>query len=184
MDNSRWIRFERSAVLVMMLATVCLSATSLYLALSQRRVSAAVMAKVSQGPPARPGERQLSPGDKLALLQESGLGGTAATVLFLSSTCRFCEQNAEFYRRLSTATKRGKINLVAVFSTRDTGAARFVAEHGIRLDKLLQLDAAPVSRVPTTVTVSADGAVEQVWRGVLQGPQQAELLKKFSSVNP
>lgn len=172
MDNSMWVRFERFAILVMFVVTLALSATLLHGEWTSRSSETAGRT----GSATRP---TLVRGDKLALWADASAPGVAGTVLFLSSTCKYCVANGPFYRELSLAHSRSSGRLVAVFSALDTNADAFLQTHHIRVDKLVRLDGAraPVSGVPTMVTVRGDGTVQQIWKGALRQADHAQVLR-------
>lgn len=176
MRDSLWVKFERWATVAMFATTLGVSGTLLYGQWQESRQQTGLR-------PAEPAKPLLAAGDKLEVWAEAGDDRAKGIVLFLSSTCKYCAENGSFYEQLSAAFQQSGGRLLAVFSPNDRDAEAFLQRHRIRVDKLIRLDAAraPISGVPTTVAVNADGTVKQVWRGVIRPNDRTQILKLTAS---
>lgn len=132
--------------------------------------------------PARAAARAPSPGSPMGLTGVDWSRKEQTLVLVLSTSCRFCTNSAEFYRRLATESQRtGKTRLIAVLPQPTADATRYLADLGVAVDEILQ--AVPSSfgtrGTPTLVLVDKQGTVKPAWTGKLPSTREAEVLSSL-----
>jgi hypothetical protein len=100
-------------------------------------------------------------------------------VLVLSTRCRFCSENAPFFRRLAQEIQgRGDAGMIAVFPQDVKQGAAYLEGLGVRVDTVIQ---APVSSVgakgtPTLIVADGEGFVSRAWVGRVPFEKESELI--------
>jgi thioredoxin-related protein len=101
-------------------------------------------------------------------------------ILFVSSTCRFCEENSAFHGKLSNELQKGELSmLVAVTDARTAADSRDY----IREKKLMGASVIPAREVaglglrgtPAISLYDKEGNITQAWLGRLNSRQQSEV---------
>lgn len=102
-------------------------------------------------------------------------------LLAISSTCRYCTESSDFYKRL--LKERVDTRIVAVMPQEPTAAKQYLDKHAIPLNetKQLALSALGVTGTPTLILVDTKGVVTGWWVGKLTSIQEAEVLAKLKS---
>lgn len=116
---------------------------------------------------------------------ETGTGVTTL-VLFVSSSCHFCEESMPFYRRLADmrSGSAGRFKTVAAVPQAvetEAGARAYFSERGLAVDEAQRAPfrAIGVTATPTLALVGSDGIVVDVWTGKLPPSQEAEVVKRI-----
>lgn len=139
-------------------------------------------------PPAAAGAAGYQPGDTLTeAMEQMRLDGAAlSAVVVLSSNCGFCNQSADFYRRLAalrTPSPERPFKTVFVGMSGRDDAAAFVKAHGLPADLIRPSPRDVLARVPgtpTLVLVDGKGRVTSSWIGKLTEAQENEVLQAVS----
>lgn len=99
-------------------------------------------------------------------------------VLALSTTCHFCTDNADFYKRLVAAADSRKIPIVAVLPQPLAASQPYLEGLGVSVGKILQnpLDSIDVTGTPTVLEVDAKGKVQKAWVGKVSDQQEREVI--------
>ncbi|HEX6189048.1 MAG TPA: thioredoxin fold domain-containing protein [Pyrinomonadaceae bacterium] len=102
-------------------------------------------------------------------------------LLAISSTCRYCTESSDFYKRLLKETVNTRI--VAVMPQEPTAAKEYLDKHAIPLNDIRQLalSSLGVTGTPTLILVDTKGVVTGWWVGKLSPNQEAEVLGKVKS---
>jgi hypothetical protein len=102
-------------------------------------------------------------------------------VLGLSIACRFCEENAPFYRTLASSTQPGGVALFAVFPQPRADAEQYLDRHSIRADGVSSHPLADygISGTPTLLLLDSGGKVIRAWVGALDSSRQQEVLESI-----
>ena len=107
------------------------------------------------------------PGDRAPVVDGVNYASSPRSViLFLSTTCHFCESAAPFYNRLhsSILASHQKSKLVAVFSESEDQVRTFKTRLNLTADTLAGRRFA-VSGTPTALVVDKSGVITGAWLG-------------------
>lgn len=104
-------------------------------------------------------------------------------VLYLSTTCRFCNESVPFYQRLVKETSKNQVKTVAAFTQPAEEAAKYLKSHSVAVDEIVtsSLGSIGVSSTPTILLINKDGVISDFWRGKLKEDKEAEVLAKLGS---
>lgn len=99
-------------------------------------------------------------------------------VLYISTTCRYCDESKDFYQRLSTDKS---VRIIAVLPQSTDEASKYLETHNIKVDQVLNssLREIGVTATPTLLLVNGVGNVTDSWRGKLSPDKEAEVLAKL-----
>jgi hypothetical protein len=103
-------------------------------------------------------------------------------VLYLSTTCRYCNESIPFYQRLIDEKSDGVGKIVTLFSQGEEVATEYLDRHNIKVDvvKSGSLRSIGVTATPTLLIVDENGVVSDHWRGKLNPEKEAEVLAKLA----
>jgi peroxiredoxin len=104
-------------------------------------------------------------------------------VLYLSTTCRYCNESVPFYQRLVKEKSRQGFEMVAILSQSPDEARSYLSTHALSIGQVFSssLSSVGVTSTPTLLLVNQDGVVSNSWRGKLSPDKEAEVLSKLSS---
>jgi thioredoxin-related protein len=104
-------------------------------------------------------------------------------LLALQTTCRYCNESADFYKRLVEETKGRNIKLVAVFPTKVEDSARHLTELGVTGFEVKQspISALDASGTPTLIITNDKGEVTNFWVGKLPAEKETEVINQLKS---
>ena len=105
-------------------------------------------------------------------------------VLYLSTTCRFCDESSPFYKRLvEKYTDDKNIKIVAVMPQTIDIAKEHLKSLGVNINDVYnaQLKSIGVTATPTLLLVNESGIVSEMWRGKLGNDKESEVLDKLAS---
>jgi len=112
--------------------------------------------------------------------------GGAKTVSFVFSTdCHICDLNWPAWHGIVDSLNHGSYRLVYV-NLRSSLSSKYLTEHGVvRETVFAELDphsivALNLSLTPLTVLLGSDGAVEEVWAGLLEADELASVRRALS----
>lgn len=119
-----------------------------------------------------------SAGDLFAapVLLEANNSPTPVLVVWVSSNCGACQQSAEFYKRLTTATRNKKIVVLSPDPLNQV--KQFLADHGVTPDYVRSTngDWMKFRGTPTLLLVSSSRRISHVWFGRLPIRDEIEVL--------
>lgn len=103
-------------------------------------------------------------------------------ILYLSTTCGYCNASVPFYQRIENE-KEATIKTVAVFWQREDEAQKYLESHKIKADKILSVSLSDIgiSGTPTILIVDENGLISDLWLGKLDANKEAEVLTKLTS---
>jgi len=111
--------------------------------------------------------------------------GTLKTVLFvLSTTCKPCKQNLPNWSEIARKVGESRARVLGISLSSADLTQEYVLENGLSYpvfvpsDQTFARDYKP-SSTPQTILIHRAGAVEKVWRGVLDSLQTEEILKRL-----
>ena len=122
---------------------------------------------------------RLAVGSKLPPLPGVSYASRPLTlVLFQRSTCQFCTQSMPLYASLAQTIDRNRIQFVSASPEDKSVSERYLQQHNVSLDAIVQLDAAvsyPIEGTPTMVLVDKDGTVRHSWVGLLDAQSEKDV---------
>lgn len=107
-------------------------------------------------------------------------GQEQTLVLVLSTTCRYCTNSAEFYKRvIAESERRHRTRLVAVFPQSQDEAQTYLSRLGLTFGTVLQAppSALGLNGTPTLLLVDKRGNVVRGWNGQLPQAREAEVIE-------
>jgi hypothetical protein len=123
----------------------------------------------------------LKPGAKLAALSGApSPQGTRHLVVAISTTCRFCSEEAPFYRTLVQATAdRKDVAITFVLPQAPEESHRYLNQRGIAARDVRQIDANSlgIPGTPALILTDSQWRVQQSWMGALQPEQKRRVLE-------
>jgi hypothetical protein len=173
---------EKSGSRLERLANVCIIIVSLLgstvLVKGLLRDQAPPQAQV-QGPARQAGPRAPAPGTTVSLPGVDWSRQEQTLVLMLSTTCRYCTNSSDFYKRvIADAEKRGRTKLVAVFPQAENEAHTYLSNLGLGFQTVIQAPptALGLNGTPTLLLVDNQGKVTRGWSGQLPPAREEEVL--------
>lgn len=126
--------------------------------------------------------RTIGIGDTV-LLPDRPLGAEGKTlVLFLEANCEFSRKSGYFYKRLSKALQgRTETKFVVMYPEKKEAPDTFLEELGIAELNRFPSDFKGLGVVATpTLILLEDTRIQQLWRGMLSGDSEAEVLRSLN----
>ncbi len=129
--------------------------------------------------------RSIAAGDHLATIPGIDWSRHRRTlILALNSGCRYCQDSAPFYQRLSQAQGPGRVDLeiVAVFPNNSEAVQQLLNDDrlAIRAVPAVPLEKLGIVGFPTLILVDREGGVVRSWVGLLTPHQELEVLSVVS----
>lgn len=128
---------------------------------------------------------QITPVGKTVPLENIDWKGSKKTlVLYVSTTCHFCDESSPFYKRLVEKYADGKdVKLVAVLPQPVDEARNHLKNLGVNINDVYNapLRSIGVIATPTLLLVNESGIVSDIWRGKLTSERESEVLNKLAS---
>jgi hypothetical protein len=120
---------------------------------------------------ARSGNRISDPeiGAKVSLAGVDWSKSNRTLVMALSTTCHYCSESAEFYKRLLPAATSHGVPVVAVLPQTIPEAHSYLEGLGVHIQDVLQtpLAAVDAAATPTLLVVDSNGKISKAWVGKL-----------------
>ena len=132
--------------------------------------------------PHQPGPATIIPGTQLSLSGVDWKANGRTLVLALSTACHFCTESAPFYQRLAQERpKLGNTHVIAAFPQPVADAQKYLADHGVKVDAIIQTSLQSIGVVGTPTVILADdkGAIIESWRGKLSSEKENEVLARL-----
>lgn len=110
-------------------------------------------------------------------------------LLVFSPRCPYCTKNMPNWNALALGLSDKEFRVVAV-STVPEGVQEYVEKHGLNNVPVITTPdpkdkvAYEMNVTPQTVLIGADGTVEKVWTGLIQGAEREEIEKQFGVALP
>lgn len=124
---------------------------------------------------------QASIGTKVNLPDVDWVRQSKTLILVLESTCRYCNESAPFYRRLTQEIQGKNVSLIAVFPTKVEESRKHLNELGLSSLEVKQasLDMLQVIGTPTVILTNDKGEVTHSWVGKLSVDKELDLISKL-----
>ena len=118
------------------------------------------------------------------LVFDYGSDSRRTLLLVFNPNCPYCTKNMPNWNAITLGLSDKEFRVVAV-STVPDGAKEYAEKHGLQNVPVITTPD-PKGRVayemnvtPQTVLIGADGTVEKVWTGLIQGAERDEIEKQF-----
>lgn len=121
----------------------------------------------------------LSDDGSSVILADIDLSKSPLTVLLaLRTTCRFCEQQTPFYRRLIKEAQSKNVSVIALFQEELVSAHDYLRAEEIDITNVLQvrLRRLGITETPTLLVVNQKGEILSKWVGRLPLPTESHIL--------
>jgi hypothetical protein len=108
-------------------------------------------------------------------------------ILAVSSSCHFCDQSMDFYRRLANQNSQTcEANLIAIGPSErenraEIGAYLSVSRLVVDQYDVMNFKQAGIAGTPTLLLLDSTGVARSVWVGKLPEGQQSEVLSRLRS---
>ncbi|MBX3290510.1 MAG: hypothetical protein KF855_14435 [Acidobacteria bacterium] len=102
-------------------------------------------------------------------------------VLYLSTSCRFCNDSIPFYKKILNETPNTGIKYMAVFLQNEATGTKYLDSYNVKVDKVVSgaLDGIGVSGTPTLLLVDENGMVTDAWIGRLDKEKENDVIAKL-----
>lgn len=136
-------------------------------------------ANLSKQPAARSQEDVI--GKSMTLENVNWKENKKTVILYLSTTCRYCNESVTFYQRLVKENAGNKVKLVAVFPQPLNESREYLGSNEISVDRLFSdsLKSIGVTATPTLLLVNGEGIVTDHWRGKLTKDTEEEVISRL-----
>lgn len=120
------------------------------------------------------------PGDSIGDIPGVEWGASERTLLVVvRSTCRFCTESMDFYRRLTSGSRVSK--LVGVGTEPPETLRDYFSSHDVPIDVVSVPEGIMrVTGTPTLILVDRRGTVERVWLGRIDPRQEQQVIAALS----
>jgi hypothetical protein len=100
-------------------------------------------------------------------------------LLALSTTCHFCSESADFYKKLEK--EHGNTRMIAVLPQPAAAGRDYLNKLGVSVDEVVQaqLSAIQVRGTPTLIMIDQDGAVIDYWVGKLANTEEPKVIDRL-----
>src|SRR5215472_11642474 len=122
--------------------------------------------------------RTVALGSKFALKNVNWQANNRNLVFAVSTTCHYCTESADFYRKLVEQCKQQHVHTVAVLPQSQAEAQAYLGGEGVSVDEIRQspLSDLEIGGTPTLVLVDGTGIVKRVWLGKLPSTQEDDVV--------
>ena len=102
-------------------------------------------------------------------------------MLALSTSCHYCNESAEFYRRLVKECEAHGVRTIAILPQAVNEAQTYLGNEGVKVNEVRQasLPSLEITGTPTLLLINDAGKVEHIWYGKLPPEQEKDVLAKL-----
>jgi hypothetical protein len=119
-------------------------------------------------------------GDKFSAVDRINFGeAERAIVVVVNSTCAYCTNSMDFYRRLASLDKQSpRVAMVVAGRENVSVLGTYMSTHGIGEVQFLTLgkEETRIRGTPALLLIARDGTVERAWQGQLQSAQEQSVM--------
>lgn len=129
-----------------------------------------------------PNQAQTKVGDQLNVSNIDWRGNESTLVMVLQKGCRYCEESAPFYQRLTRALEgRADVRLVAALPQEAGESRAYLDGLGVPVRDVVQVPPSSfgVRGTPTLVLVDRAGKVKGIWSGMLNSEQESKVSEQL-----
>jgi hypothetical protein len=121
-------------------------------------------------------------GNKISLSGIEFSKKNSTLILALSTTCKYCSQNAPFYQKLlKEARKKHELDVIAIFPQKDVEGRKYLKDMNVPVDKIVQTSLSDINIgiTPTMILVDSEGVVSKVWPGSISQEIETAIIKSI-----
>src|SRR5262249_38493802 len=135
-------------------------------------------AKFLSSQTAQPRGIHLKPNTPVRLTNTDWAANRSTLILVLSTSCHFCRESQDFYRRLVKSIPPGKLHVMAVFSEPTLISQPYLDKAGLDILDVRQvpLEELGVPATPTIILADQTGRMVYSWVGKLPPDQEKEIF--------
>ncbi len=125
---------------------------------------------------------EIKRGTQLPLSKIDWSRSEKSLVMVLSTTCKYCTESSDFYKRLTENTPAlSRLRTIAVFPQKVGESAAFLKERSIQVSLILEAEPSEFSvrGTPTLLLVNNDGTVLDSWVGKLSVEKEQEVMTRM-----
>lgn len=138
---------------------------------------------------------ELKPGDRLTPIEAQSIDGLPTTItytesgmsyliLVFSTTCPYCEENIEKWRRIAGPCQEGGCSVIGVSVHGIEPTRQYLLDRNVPFYTVINTrreftEAYKISGVPMTILISAGGIVENTWSGMINDEQVDEIIDRI-----
>lgn len=122
-------------------------------------------------------------GNKLSADAFEWAKSEATLLVVLQKDCRFCDESAAFYQRLTKALSiKPQTRIVAVLPTSQDDNKKYLQDKKIEISDIRQFSPSSlgVTGTPTLLLVDNSGTVVDEWRGKLTSEQEENVINRLT----
>jgi hypothetical protein len=110
-------------------------------------------------------------------ISESAVGGSANVFVAFSTSCHFCNESLDFYKRAIKERQRvGKVRVTFLSMQPESEVRKYLADHGIEPDSVAAVPPElSISGTPTVLVTGPDGVVKNQFVGKLSANGERDL---------
>ncbi|MEQ1605808.1 MAG: hypothetical protein ABL999_13165 [Pyrinomonadaceae bacterium] len=99
-------------------------------------------------------------------------------VMVLSTACKYCNESAPFYQKLSARKNGTGVRLFAVLPQPKEEVSKYLSEKNVTVDEIVQLNPGQIDvrGTPTLLLVDRLGVVLEAWNGKLPPEKENEVM--------
>jgi hypothetical protein len=109
-----------------------------------------------------------------------------ALVLYLNSSCRYCTESMDFYKRIREWREHNAeaATIVVLGQESESRLLDYTLAHGFKPDRVISVRGTSfkLSGTPSLLLVSRTGIVEEAWYGRLSPAQEQAVLERLKTV--
>jgi hypothetical protein len=125
-------------------------------------------------------------GDSLGPVRIDAGNARRAVVVYLNSSCRYCTESMDFYKRLRQwrESNAEAATIVVLGQESESRLLSYTLAHGFKPDHVMSVRGTPfkLSGTPSLLLVSRAGVVEEAWYGRLSPEQEQAVLARLKTV--
>jgi len=123
-------------------------------------------------------------GDIIKDTDQLRLGNAPASVILVTrSTCRYCTESMDFYRRLTAKAQEHGVSVVGATDEQLATNVKYLSSHRLAISRVVTVDQANLNITGTpTVIITSRNRVVKAWRGKLAPTLEQEVLDTISIV--
>lgn len=106
-------------------------------------------------------------------------------VMVLSTACKYCNESAPFYQKLSARKNGTDVRLFAVLPQSKEEVTKYLSEKNVSVDEIVQLNPGQIDvrGTPTLLLVNRMGVVLEAWNGKLPPEKEIEVMGRIFGEN-
>jgi hypothetical protein len=125
---------------------------------------------------------QIKVGDKLAVSNVDWRTSDSNLVLVLQKGCRYCNESAAFYQRLTKGLQgRSDVRILAVLPQGESESREYLSTLGVNVGNVVQAPPRSfgIGGTPAVMLVNEAGEIQGIWMGKLSSDQETQITERL-----